>query len=145
VIQFRKVPHQSFPKESATDWQPARITLSIQPYEGIVLRFQAKQPGPGVLLKPADMKFNYRESFSVPFPGAYETLLWDVIQNDATEFMRADQIEAAWQILEPILKHWESTAPSDFPNYPAGSWGPGACEKLIAAQNHKWLTPSLNI
>ncbi|MGB8491696.1 MAG: glucose-6-phosphate dehydrogenase [Bacteroidales bacterium] len=143
VIQFLKVPHQAFPKEAATDWQPARITLSIQPYEGIVLRFQAKQPGPEVFLKPVDMKFNYRESFSGPFPGAYETLLWDVIQNDPTEFMRADQVEAAWQILEPVLEHWQAHEPTDFPNYPAGSWGPEACERLVAGQNHTWLAPTL--
>ena len=142
VIQFRAVPHQSFPSEATMDWQPALIIISIQPDEGIILRFQAKQPGPRIILKPVDMRFNYRESFSGPFPDAYETLLWDLMQNDATEFMRADQVEAAWQILTPVLEAWEIKKPTDFPNYAAGTWGPKSAEKLIAQQGHHWLLPS---
>ena len=88
------------------------------------------------------MRFNYRESFSGPFPDAYETLLWDLMQNDATEFMRADQVEAAWQILTPVLEAWEIKKPTDFPNYAAGTWGPKSAEKLIAQQGHHWLLPS---
>lgn len=142
VIQFRAVPHRSFPKEASTDWHPARIIISIQPYEGIVLRFQAKQPGPGVSLKPVNMWFNYRESFSGPFPEAYETLLWDVMQNDATEFMRADQVEAAWQILQPVLDEWTVNNPAGFPDYAAGSWGPEAANDLLARQGHSWFVPT---
>ncbi len=141
VIQFRRVPHRSFPAEASLDWQPARIVISIQPDEGIILRFQAKQPGPKVILKPVEMRFNYRESFSGPFPEAYETLLWDVIQNDATEFMRADQVEAAWQILMPVLEVWENEKPVDFPNYSAGTWGPQSADKLINKQGHHWILP----
>jgi glucose-6-phosphate 1-dehydrogenase len=142
VIQFRAVPHQAFPKEATLDWQPARIIMSIQPDEGIVLRFQAKQPGPKVILKPVEMRFNFRESFSGPFPEAYETLLWDLMQNDATQFMRADQVEAAWKILTPVLEVWADNKPTDFPNYPAGSWGPKAAEKLLAQERHQWLLPT---
>jgi glucose-6-phosphate 1-dehydrogenase len=141
VIQFRRVPHRSFPAEASLDWQPARIVISIQPDEEIILRFQAKQPGPKVLLKPVEMRFNYRESFSGPFPEAYETLLWDVIQNDATEFMRSDQVEAAWQILMPVLEVWENEKPDDFPNYSAGTWGPQSADKLINKQGHHWILP----
>jgi glucose-6-phosphate 1-dehydrogenase len=141
VIQFRAVPHRSFPIEASLEWQPARIIISIQPDEGIILRFQAKQPGPKVLLKPVDMRFNYRESFSGPFPEAYETLLWDLMKNDATEFMRSDQVEAAWNILMPILEVWKSKKPKDFPNYNSGSWGPEAAEQLIERQGHHWIMP----
>ncbi len=141
VIQFRAVPHRSFPKEASFDWQPSQIIISIHPDEGIILRFQAKQPGPKVILKPVDMRFNYCKSFSGPFPEAYETLLSDLIQNDATEFMRADQVEAAWRILMPILEEWERSKPDDFPNYSAGSWGPDAAEELPAMQGHYWLPP----
>lgn len=139
IVQFRHVPHQSFPSEAELDWQPARITMTIQPDEGIILRFQAKQPGPKILLKNVDMKFNYRESFSGPFPDAYETLLWDVIQNDATLFMRSDQVEAAWRILMPVLEVWGEKKPEDFPNYSAGSWGPASSEKLFEQKGHCWL------
>ncbi len=143
VIQFRAVPHRSFPIEASLDWQPARIIISIQPNEGIILRFQAKQPGPKVILKPADMQFDYRESFSGPFPEAYETLLWDVMQNDATEFMRADQVEAAWKILMPVLNYWAKNKPKEFPNYASGSWGPKAADELVVRQGHSWPMPSL--
>ena len=100
AIQFRAVPHQSFPPESSRDWHPSRLVLSIQPEEGIVLDFQAKYPGPTMLLRPVEMRFSYQENFAIPSPDAYETLLWDVMNNDPTLFMRADQVEAAWQILD---------------------------------------------
>ena len=138
VVQFRAVPHRSFPQEASIDWQPSRIIISIQPDECITLRFQAREPGPNVILKPVDMRFNYRESFSGPFPEAYETLLWDLMQNDATEFMRADQVEASWKVLMPVLEAWNEKKPSDFPNYTAGSWGPAGTEELLARQGHSW-------
>jgi glucose-6-phosphate 1-dehydrogenase len=84
------------------------------------------------------MRFNYRESFSGPFPEAYETLLWDIMQNDATEFMRADQVEASWQILKPVLEAWAEKKPADFPNYAAGSMGPDEADELLARQGHCW-------
>ena len=143
VIQFRAVPHRSFPNEPLSDWQPARIIMSIQPDEGIELCFQAKEPGPKIVLKPVNMQFNYRESFSGPFPEAYETLLWDVMQNDATEFMRADQVEAAWEILMPVLNYWAKNKPKEFPNYAAGSWGPKAAEELVTKQGHSWPMPTM--
>ena len=93
--------------EATLDWQPSRLVMSIQPDEGIVLRFQAKHPGPKMHLRPVDMQFNYRESFATPSPDAYETLLWDVMNNDATLFMRADQVEAAWRLLMPVLEVWK--------------------------------------
>jgi glucose-6-phosphate 1-dehydrogenase len=141
AIQFRAVPHQSFPPEATLDWQPSRIVMSIQPDEGIVLRFQAKHPGPKMLLQPVDMRFNYREGFGTPSPEAYETLLWDVIENDATLFMRADQVEAAWRLLMPVLEVWKTSPPGDFPNYASGTWGPDATQGLLAHQGHSWPLP----
>jgi glucose-6-phosphate 1-dehydrogenase len=141
-IQFRAVPHQSFPPESSLAWQPSRLVMSIQPEEGIVLGFQAKYPGPKMLLRPVEMRFNYRESFAAPSPDAYETLLWDVMKNDATLFMRADQVEAAWRLLMPVLEVWKTTPPSDFPNYAAGTWGPEDTQGLLAQQGHRWPLPA---
>jgi glucose-6-phosphate 1-dehydrogenase len=143
VIHFRSVPHRSFPKESSINWQSAGIKISIQPDERITLRFQAKEPGPKVILRPVDMQFNYRESFKGPHPEAYETLLWDLIQNDATQFMRSDQVEAAWRILTPILEIWGNNKPGNFPNYAAGTWGPETADKLIGQQGHRWMLPDL--
>lgn len=141
AIQFRAVPHQSFPPEASLGWQPSRLVLSIQPEEGIVLGLQAKYPGPKVQLRPVDMRFSYRESFAAPSPDAYETLLWDVMKNDATLFMRADQVEAAWQLLLPVLEAWSVTEPSDFPNYAAGSWGPETTQGLLSP-GHRWSAPT---
>jgi glucose-6-phosphate 1-dehydrogenase len=141
VIHFRAVPHQSFPPEAALEWQPARLVMGIQPDEGIILQFQAKQPGRKVLLRPVDMRFGYEEAFELPSPDAYETLLWDVMLDDATLFMRADQIEAAWAILTPVLEAWAGAEPSDFPNYAAGTYGPEAAEALLAQLRHSWSLP----
>lgn len=140
-IQFRAVPHQSFPREASLGWQPSRLILSIQPVEGIVLGFQAKYPGAKMQLRPVDMRFSYRESFAAPSPDAYETLLWDVMKNDATLFMRADQVEAAWQLLTPVLEAWQANAPTDFPNYAAGTWGPENTQELLAP-GHRWPLPT---
>jgi glucose-6-phosphate 1-dehydrogenase len=141
AIQFRAVPHQSFPAEATLDWQPARLVLSIQPDEGILLRFQAKHPGPKMVLQPVDMRFSYRESFATPSPEAYVTLLSDVIHNDATLFMRSDQVEAAWRLLMPVLDAWKDSPPNDFPNYAAGTWGPDATQGLLVHQGHSWPAP----
>ena len=140
TIHFRAVPHRSFPSE-ARDWHPSCLVLSIQPEEGIVLGFQAKYPGPKMLLRPVEMRFNYEESFAAPSPDAYETLLWDVMNNDPTLFMREDQVEAAWQVLMPVLEVWAETSPRNFPNYAAGTWGPAAADLLLTRDGHNWPLP----
>jgi glucose-6-phosphate 1-dehydrogenase len=139
VIQFRPVPHQSFPTTAAFDWQPNQLIIDIQPQEGILLRFQAKQPGASLRLAPVDMNFSYQEDFKTKSPEAYETLLADVMSGDATLFMRADQVEASWSVLMPILNVWENSKPIGFPNYKSGTWGPKAAEALIAKDGRSWL------
>ncbi len=143
TILFRPAPHQLFPPAAVESWQPNRLVLRIQPEEGILTRIQVKQPGTRLLLGPVDMQFRYREAFRVTPPEAYETLLLDVIRGDATLFMRADQVESAWSIISPILDAWESVPPADFPDYPAGSWGPESADFLIAKEGHSWLQPPL--
>jgi glucose-6-phosphate 1-dehydrogenase len=142
VIQFRPVPHQAFPHASLPSWHPNRLVIRIQPREGILLRFQAKQPGPRVRLSPVEMRFCYSEAFHSTPPEAYETLLLDAMLGDATLFMRADQVEAAWSIITPVLKAWDQDPPVDFPNYPASSWGPEAAEILIAQDGRSWIQPN---
>ena len=139
IIQFRPVPHQSFPSSAAIDWQPNRLEIDIQPDEGISLRYLAKQPGVTLRLSPRDMHFRYAEAFKTEPPEAYETLLLDVMQGDATLFMRADQVECAWNVVDPVLEVWNSVEASDFPNYPSGSWGPESAEALIAQDGRSWL------
>jgi glucose-6-phosphate 1-dehydrogenase len=141
TIHFLAVPHKSFPPEAIPDYQPSCLVISIQPDEGIVLSFQAKQPGTKLLLKPVTMRFNYQESFSLPVPEAYETLLWDIMNDDATLFMRSDQVIAAWNIIMPVLNAWEKQPPKDFPNYAAGTWGPEPPEGFFNAGHH-WPSPT---
>jgi len=145
IIQFKPVPHQSFPASASFDWTPNRLEIHIQPDEGIALRFQAKQPGVTLRLSPQEMHFRYAEVFQTSPPEAYETLLLDVMLGDATLFMRADQVESAWKVVTPILDAWSSTKPSNFPNYAIGSWGPDNAERLIALNGRSWLQPSLGI
>lgn len=142
-IQFRPVPHQSFPTQAVADWRPNRLLIRIQPEEGILLRFQAKIPGPNLRLSTQEMRFNYQEAYHTSPPEAYETLLLDVIWGDATLFMRADQVETAWSVITPILEAWQSVPPVDFPNYPSGTWGPEEAEALTARDGHSWQTPTV--
>jgi glucose-6-phosphate 1-dehydrogenase len=143
-IQFRPVPHQSFPASAVVAWHPNRLVIRIQPEESILLRFQAKQPGPNMRLSPVEMRFCYRDAFRTTPPEAYETLLLDVMLKDATLFMRADQVEAAWSVITPILVAWDAVNPTDFPNYQAGTWGPEAAEALIAQDGRSWLHSAIN-
>jgi glucose-6-phosphate 1-dehydrogenase len=141
-IQFKPVPHQSFPSSAVLDWRPNRLIIAIQPEEGILLRFEAKYPGPTMRLSPVIMQFYYREAFRLSPPEAYETLLLDVVRGDATLFMRADQVEAAWSVLAPVLETWGAIRPTDFPNYQAGTWGPEAADTMIAQDGHSWVMPT---
>lgn len=140
TIQFKDAPQYAFPKEAAETRRPNRLIFSIQPQSDIRIRFQAKSPGPKMTLKPVDMVFNYADEYDGQEPEAYETLLEDVIEGNPTLFMRADQIEAAWKVIMPILETWQKRPPVDFPNYAPGSWGPEDAEALIAKDGHNWVT-----
>lgn len=142
VIQFRPVPHQTFPASALLDRRPNRLILSIQPEEGVFIRFEVKHPGPMMRLSPVMMQFYYREAFKSEPPEAYETLLLDVMRGDGTLYMRADQAEAAWSVLSSVLEVWEAVRPTDFPNYQAGTWGPEDAEILVAQNGHSWVMPT---
>ncbi|MBK5269457.1 MAG: glucose-6-phosphate dehydrogenase [Bacteroidia bacterium] len=139
TIQFKEAPGYSFPAEAAATWRPNRLTISIQPEMDIRIRFQAKRPGPDMILNPVDMVFSYAQAYGGKEPEAYETLLEDVISGNPTLFMRADQVEAAWKVITPILETWQSRLPVDLPNYTPGSWGPEDADELIAKDGHHWV------
>ncbi|MBV7533846.1 glucose-6-phosphate dehydrogenase [Chitinophaga sp. sic0106] len=139
VIQFKEAPHYSFPAEAAQTWRPNRLTISIQPEMDIRIRFQAKRPGQTMTLDPVDMTFNYDAANGEHAPEAYETLLLDVMEGDATLFMRGDQVDAAWKVIMPILETWENRTPQDFPNYAPDSWGPDEADVLVARDGHSWI------
>jgi glucose-6-phosphate 1-dehydrogenase len=137
AIQFKEVPHQLF-KDSATDPEANLLAMRIQPDEGIMLRFGAKVPGLGIDVRNVTMDFTYGSAFQVDSPDAYETLILDVLLGDASLFTRADEVEEAWGIVDPIISAWAEMAPPDFPNYEAGSWGPEAAEDLLAREGRRW-------
>jgi len=137
-VYFRPVPHRSFPMSAGSRLEPNLLTIRILPDEGILLEFQAKHPGHLLRLEPVLMRFSYQESFQAPLRDAYETLLRDVMLGDETLFMRADQVEAAWAIVAPVLSEWEATIPTNFPNYAVGSHGPAAADEMLARDGRSW-------
>lgn len=135
VIQFKPAPHKVFRGEG-TDLNC--IVLNIQPDEGISLSFGAKAPGGQMHISPVTMDFQYRSTFGGVSRDAYATLINDCIRGDATLFDRADSVEAAWALVDPILKTWQGASPPPFPNYPAGSEGPRAADDLTVSEGRRW-------
>lgn len=143
-IQFKDLPHNVFPSEAVESWQQNRLIISIQPEMSIRFQVQSKRPGLDMLLNTVNMVFDYQTTYSSYTPEAYETLLLDTMQGDQTLFMRGDQVEAAWEILMPVINAWANKPSLNFPNYTAGSWGPELAEALIAAQGFHWFTLPVN-
>lgn len=144
TIQFKDVPHHIFPAGVTEHWQQNRLIISIQPEMSIRLQVQGKRPGLDMVLNPVDMVFDYKGTYSTATPEAYETLLLDVMTGDQTQFMRADQVESAWELLMPVVNAWENKKSLSFPNYTADSWGPEDAEALIARDGFHWFTLPLN-
>ncbi|HTE33838.1 MAG TPA: glucose-6-phosphate dehydrogenase [Chryseolinea sp.] len=140
TIEFRDVPHMIFPTETIEGWQQNRLVISIQPEMSIRIQVQAKRPGLDMILNPVDLKFDYSGTYTGDTPEAYETLLLDTMLGDQTLFMRGDQVEAAWELLMPILNTWNGKKSLSFPNYPSDSWGPETAEALIAKDGYHWFT-----
>jgi glucose-6-phosphate 1-dehydrogenase len=137
AIQFRPVPHRLF-VDSSADPAPNLLALRIQPDEGILLRFGAKVPGLGLDVRTVNMDFTYGSSFNVDSPDAYETLILDALLGDASLFTRADEVEAAWGIVSPVIDAWLDQPPPTFPNYDAGTWGPESADALLARDGRAW-------
>jgi glucose-6-phosphate 1-dehydrogenase len=144
TIQFKDAPHCIFPPETAESWQQNRLIISIQPEMSIRLQVQAKRPGLDMMLNTVDMVFDYKGTYTTQAPEAYETLLLDTMLGDQTLFMRGDQVEAAWDLIMPILNSWQGRTSQSFPNYSADSWGPELAEALIARDGFHWFTLPLN-
>ena len=139
IIQFRAVPHNMFNNEERNLPKQNRLIISIQPDMAIRFQLESKTPGLEMTLNTVDMVFDYAGKTKVDSPEAYETLLLDAISGDQTLYMRADQVEAAWDVVMPILDYWENNKMGDFPNYPANSWGPENAEALIAKDGYHWI------
>jgi glucose-6-phosphate 1-dehydrogenase len=138
AIRFKDAPLMLFRGTPTDALHDNWLIVQIQPDEGIRLRFNAKRPGPEMVLDSVAMDFRYSDWFKQSPAVGYETLLYDCIQGDATLFQRADQVEASWRVVDPLLKAWSAPPADAFPNYAAGSAGPAAADKLLERDEHKW-------
>jgi glucose-6-phosphate 1-dehydrogenase len=143
VVAFKAVPHQAFPPEAVSDWNQTLLAIGMQPYQGALIRIQAKRPGATMHLAPVDLHFTYRKAFDVPTAEPYETLIFDVMAGDPMLFMRADQVESAWKVVDPVLDFWSQMKPDRSFLYQAGTWGPLTAEDLVARDGHIWPAPAL--
>ncbi len=138
VIQFKRAPLTLFRGTPVERLTRNDLTLRIQPEEGISLKFGAKIPGQNVAISDVEMKFDYRDYFRARPSTGYETLLYDCMIGDASLFQRADNIESAWRIVQPILDAWKEERVNALPLYPAGSEGPSEADELIQRDARNW-------
>jgi glucose-6-phosphate 1-dehydrogenase len=141
VVRFKSLPHSIFTQPSSSV-QPNSLVIRLQPDEGLHLNLMAKTPGDGMRLKPVDLELDFRESFKTPRMEAYERLLMDVLRGQLTLFMRSDELEAAWEWVQPILQFWEQDENAPIP-YTAGTWGPAAASALIGRDGLQWREEAL--
>jgi len=137
AIIFKDAPGVLFQQRDKHN-DPNILAIRIQPDEGISLKINCKVPGPSSPIQPVKMDFRYGSYFGQSPPEAYERLIWDCILGDSTLFARADEVTQSWQIYTPLLEFWASQAPSDFPNYAAGSWGPKQSDEMMAKDHRAW-------
>jgi glucose-6-phosphate 1-dehydrogenase len=140
ALQFHRAPHLPFATSQAEGLGPNTLVLRIQPDEGITLRFGAKVPGQAFRVRSVSMDFLYGAAFLEETPEAYERLLLDALLGDPTLFIRTDEVEQAWQIVDPIMRAWE-TGEAPLARYEAGTWGPAEAEQLITRDGREWRSP----
>ncbi|HTI15142.1 MAG TPA: glucose-6-phosphate dehydrogenase [Dictyobacter sp.] len=141
TIQFKRVPHQLYNPSETKGLVPNRLTLRIQPDEGISLKIGAKVPGAAQHLESVDMSFNYNTAFGIQSPEAYERLIADCILGDSTLFIRRDEIEGSWKIIDCITQAWQDLPADSLHPYAAGTWGPDAASELIENDGRHWDNP----
>lgn len=139
VIQFREPPHMMFGGGSRGTHDANRLVIQIQPSEGIQLHFQTKVPDAGMKLQLTDLDFDFRRKLTREIPEAYERLLLDALQGDASLFARSDEVELAWRIIDPIQAAWETHHKPDLQLYEEGDWGPPASMQWMIDQGRLWF------
>ncbi|MBD0348022.1 MAG: glucose-6-phosphate dehydrogenase [Thermoleophilia bacterium] len=137
AIQFQRAPHPLFSDAATDGLRPNVLLVHVQPDEGVSLAIAAKVPGQGMTIRTVDMNFLYGGAFRTDLPEAYERLILDCLLGDATLFMRADEIEEQWSLVDAIVAAWQRDRPS-FPNYEAGTWGPPAADDLMHRDGRSW-------
>lgn len=143
VIHFKQVPHHLFSNAGIPGPGVNQMVIRIQPDEGILLKFKMKTPGAGFQTQTVNMDFHYSDLTEIRLPSAYERLLLDCMQGDATLYLRGDAVEEAWKFVQPVLNAWQNNTEIPVYGYPAGTWGPERAEKLI--KNGQWRYPCKNL
>jgi glucose-6-phosphate 1-dehydrogenase len=141
VVRFKTIPHSIF-NQPTSSFQPNSLVIRLQPDEGLSLNLMAKTPGDSMRLKQAELELDFREQFKAPRMEAYERLLLDVLRGQLTLFMRGDELEAAWEWVEPILAYWEQDDSAPAP-YSSGTWGPASSSALIGRDGLQWREEAL--
>jgi glucose-6-phosphate 1-dehydrogenase len=139
VVQFREPPHMVFPDGPKSAAEANRLVIQVQPNEGIQLHFETKVPDAGMKLRQTDLDFRFSREFRGTMPDAYERLLLDALEGDASLFARADEVEAAWAICDPILDEWQRSDRPLLHTYDPGLWGPAESCDWMAAQARQWF------
>ncbi len=143
-VTFRRTPDVLFAAQCGADLDANALILRLQPDEGITLRFNGKVPGANLIVSPVRMDFGYRAEFGAYTPEAYERLLLDALAGDATLFIRQDEVETAWRLVDTIRAAWDGQPLQAHEFYPAGSWGPAAADALLTRRGHHWKKPRAN-
>jgi len=139
IVEFQRPPHMMFELPENSDFNPNILALTIQPNEGIHLRFEAKVPDSDQGMRSVDMDFHYRDSFKDRnIPEAYERLLLEALDGDAALFTRSDGIEASWQVIDQVLHGWTEQNLPPLVTYPRGAWGPAEGDELLVRAGHQW-------
>jgi len=138
AIQFKRAPFTLFRNTAVESTMPNLLVVHVQPDEGISLGFSAKIPGPTMQLGQVHMNFKYSDYFGAAPSTGYETLILDCMLGDQTLFQRDDMVEAGWRIVTPLLDLWKALPAREFPNYPAGSWGPKEADHLLERDGRQW-------
>jgi glucose-6-phosphate 1-dehydrogenase len=141
TIQFKRVPHQLYKPSETKGLVPNRLTIRIQPDEGMSLKFAAKIPGAARHLSDVDMNFSYAQAFGIESPDAYERLIADCMVGDSTLFIRRDEVETSWRIIDSITSAWQNMPASSVSTYKAGTWGPTEANALIQNDGREWDNP----
>jgi glucose-6-phosphate 1-dehydrogenase len=139
AIQFRPTPHTPFAHGETRGLEPNVLVIRVQPEEGISLKIGAKVPGSGFEVSSVNMDLLYGTAFIEEAPDAYQRLLLDLMLGDPTLFIRADEAEGAWDILDPVMQAWSESDKVSF--YPAGSWGPDDADALLERDGREWRRP----
>ena len=138
AVLFKKAPHLPFDKTDTVELGHNQLVVRVQPDEGVTLRFGSKVPGSQMEVRDVSMDFLYGEAFTESSPEAYERLILDVLLGDQTLFPRNEEVDASWQVIDPLEDFWTGTKPQ---KYRAGEWGPRAADEMLAAEGRIWRRP----